>query len=339
MEDFLTGPSFMTSAMCDFKECVERIEVLDINSFGLQYMWNQKPKGKWGTLKKLDRVMRNLDFIDMFPGAYAMFQPYRISDHSSAVNGYTMYQVVQKMRNLKKPLRKLLHDQGNLHERVNRLRTKLDEVQIALDKDPHNVTLREEEAVYLTAFHEAKSDEERFLKQKAKVEWLEVGDSNSAYFHKSIKSQNQRSRIDVIRNADDVEVTCSLVPTVFVEHYEAFLGTQMQCSDLDTTGLFTKQVSNVARDNMVRPITNDEIKKAMFNIGDDKAPGPDGYTLVFFKKGWDIVVGDVCNAIRNFFWQCKILTNRIIEGIKDVVSENQSAFVPGRRISDNILIT
>ncbi|GJV00357.1 RNA-directed DNA polymerase, eukaryota, reverse transcriptase zinc-binding domain protein [Tanacetum coccineum] len=85
MEDFLTGPSFMTSAMCDFKECVERIEVLDINSFGLQYTWNQKPKGKWGTLKKLDRVMGNLDFIDMFPGAYAMFQPYRISDHSPAV--------------------------------------------------------------------------------------------------------------------------------------------------------------------------------------------------------------------------------------------------------------
>ncbi|GJX63923.1 hypothetical protein Tco_0296823 [Tanacetum coccineum] len=35
----------------------------------------------------------------------------------------------------------------------------------------------------------------------------------------------------------------------------------------------------------------------------------------------------------------KILTNRIIEGIKEVVSENQSAFVPGRRISDNILLT
>ncbi|GJS81490.1 hypothetical protein Tco_0748031 [Tanacetum coccineum] len=35
----------------------------------------------------------------------------------------------------------------------------------------------------------------------------------------------------------------------------------------------------------------------------------------------------------------KILTNRIIEGIKEVVSENQSAFVPGRRILDNILLS
>ncbi|GJQ91090.1 reverse transcriptase domain-containing protein [Tanacetum coccineum] len=40
-----------------------------------------------------------------------------------------------------------------------------------------------------------------------------------------------------------------------------------------------------------------------------------------------------CNVIY------KCVTNRIMNGIKEVVSENQSAFVPGRRISDNILFT
>ncbi|GKA91485.1 putative RNA-directed DNA polymerase [Tanacetum coccineum] len=44
-----------------------------------------------------------------------------------------------------------------------------------------------------------------------------------------------------------------------------------------------------------------------------------------------------CNVI----YKCisKVLTNRIIEGIKEVVSANQSAFIPGRNISDNILTT
>ncbi|GJR82989.1 putative RNA-directed DNA polymerase [Tanacetum coccineum] len=44
-----------------------------------------------------------------------------------------------------------------------------------------------------------------------------------------------------------------------------------------------------------------------------------------------------CNVI----YKCisKILTNRIIDGLKEVVSDNQSAFIPGRRITDNILIT
>nr|GEW31422.1 hypothetical protein [Tanacetum cinerariifolium] len=253
-----------------------------------------------------------------------------------------MYQVVSKLKALKKHLRKLVHDHGNLHERVNRLRHELDE-------------------------------------QKSKIEWLDVGDSNSAYFHKSIKSRNQRSRIEVILNADNVLVSGPKVPNVFVQHYEKFLGTDMACDELNYDGLFQKQVSEQACSFMIRPLTNSEIKTAMFSIGGDKALGLDGYTSAFFKKGWDILGQDVCKAVHDFFinghllkeinhtfialipkvptphrvndyrpisccnviYKCisKIITNRIIEGIKEVVSDNQSAFVPGRRISDNILLT
>ncbi|GJX82267.1 hypothetical protein Tco_0331748 [Tanacetum coccineum] len=181
----------------------------------------------------------------------------------------------------------------------------------SLDLDPSNNVLRDEEVVYIQAFNDSKIDEERFLKQKAKIEWLEVGDSNSAYFYKSIKSRHQRSKINVITTVDNVEVTDNSVPNVFVSHYEAFIGTKMACELLDSEGLFCNKVSDVSIAKMTKPITNDEIKKAMFDIGNDKAPGPDG----------------------------KILTNRIIDGIKEVVSENQSAFVLGRRILDNILIT
>ena len=36
--------------------------------------------------------------------------------------------------------------------------------------------------------------------------------------------------------------------------------------------------------SMIQEITNDEIKKAMFDIDDGKAPGPDGFSSTFFKK-------------------------------------------------------
>ncbi|GJW40424.1 protein LAZ1, partial [Tanacetum coccineum] len=276
-------------------------------------------------------------------------------------------------------MRKLLHDQGNLHERVEKLQMELDTVQKALDSNPANLILREEEAAYVQAFNEAKLDEERFLKQKSKVEWLDVGDSNSAYFHKSIKYRNQRNRIKLILNSDNVEISGNLVPDVFVSHYEQFLGTSMDCNTLNVEGLFSKTVLMNIASNMVHPVTNEEIKVAMFDIGDEKALGPDEYTSIFFKKGWSIIGPDICNAVRDFFsngqilkeinhtflalipkvatplkvndyhpisccnviykFISKILTKRIIEGIKEVVSDNQSAFIPGRRISDNILIT
>ncbi|GJV92055.1 putative RNA-directed DNA polymerase, eukaryota, reverse transcriptase zinc-binding domain protein [Tanacetum coccineum] len=296
-----------------------------------------------------------------------------------SVDGYSMYRVVTKMKALKKPLRKLLESHGNLHDRVNSLRTELDEVQKALDRNPLDTNLRDEEAAYVNAFNEAKIDEERFLKQKAKIEWLEVGDSNSSYFHKSVKCKNQRSRIDSIRDNEDNEVTCTLVADCFVKHYHQFLGVSVECDDLNTVDLFPKCITSETSMNMVRNITNKEIKTAMFNIGDDRAPGPDGFTSAFFKKSWNIVGNDVCSAVREFFdngqllkevnhtflalipkvstplkvtdyrpisccnvlYKCisKIITNRIIDGLKEIVSENQSAFIPGRRISDNILIT
>ncbi|GJV82914.1 hypothetical protein Tco_1522812 [Tanacetum coccineum] len=356
MEDSFSGSSSMDSAMCDFKDCVNNIEVVDINSFGLHFKWNQKPKGRDGVLKKLDPIMGNIDFVEVFPGAHAIFQPYRLSDHSPYcgllhVPGCpeieAFEKTISKLKLLKKPFRNLMHNQGR--------------------------------GVYVQAFNNAKLDEERFLRQKAKIEWLEVGDSNSAYFHKSIKIRNQRSRIDVITNSDNVEVTGNLVPNVFVSHYMSFLGSDMICDGLDCDDLFLNTVFDMANENMVKLVTNEEIKRVMYGIGDDKAPGPDGFTSVFFKKGRDVVGPDVCNAVKDFFingmllkeinhtflalipktttplkvndyrpisccnvlYKCisKIITNRIIEGIKEVVSDNQSAFVPGRSISDNILIT
>ena len=53
---------------------------------------------------------------------------------------------------------------------------------------------------------------------------------------------------------------------------------------------------------MSRPINHDEIKSAaMFSIGSDKAPGPNGYSSGFFKVAWSIVEGDVEEAIIQFF--------------------------------------
>nr|GEW65608.1 hypothetical protein [Tanacetum cinerariifolium] len=66
LKDSLSCLSRFNSAMNDFKECVNKIEILDIKSSGLHFTWNQKPKNRSGLLKKLNRIMCNLDFVDCF---------------------------------------------------------------------------------------------------------------------------------------------------------------------------------------------------------------------------------------------------------------------------------
>nr|GEW63851.1 hypothetical protein [Tanacetum cinerariifolium] len=352
----------------------------------------QKPKGKDGILRKLDRVLANLEFLNVFMGVHAIFKPYRISDHSPVVlsipslvkvkstpfkffnviildnrfkdvvrnawmaqiSGFYMFRVVKKLKGLKKPIRKLMFDKGNMH---------------ANDK----------EAMTVTDFNEALLMEEKFLKQKDKITWLKEGDSNTAYFHKVVKSRVSRNRIDVGMDAYGNVHHSTEVAKAFINHYELFLAQPGNTSAFNTDNLFPTTLNGNEALNMVSDIISQEMKSAMFSMGNDKSLGPNGFTAAFFKGTWDIIGVDAIKAVKEFFtndsllkelnhtiialipkvnsparvthyrpisccnvlFKCisKIIANHLKGSLKRLVSPNQLAFVPGRCISDNILLT
>ncbi|GJX28892.1 hypothetical protein Tco_0236971 [Tanacetum coccineum] len=143
------------------------------------------------------------------------------------------------------------------------------------------------------AFHDALIMEERFLKQKAKIEWLKEGDSNSAYFHKAVKSRVSYSRIDVVTDANGVVFQNEKVADAFISHYEVFLKQPGITNDMHTNNLFQTRLTVDDVLNMVRVISDQEVKEAIFSMGNDKSPSPDGYTATFFKEAWDTVGSDV----------------------------------------------
>lgn len=217
------------------------------------------------------------------------------------------------------------------------------------------------------------------MKQKAKVEWLRVGDSNSAYFHKVVKSKISSNRIDLVADSVGNLVNGENVKDVFLAHYTQFLGQSGSVMNLNSIDLFSHRLSQDKALYMIRDIEDEEIKVAMFSMGDDKSPRPDGFSASFFKAAWSIIGNDVIRATKEFFvignllkelnhtvivlipkvksptqvndyrpislcnvlFKCitKILYNRMKDCLHELVSENQSAFISGRRITDNILLT
>lgn len=125
--------------------------------------------------------------------------------------------------------------------------------------------------------------------------------------------------------------------------------------------------------------TPEEIKKACFSIHADKAPGPDGFSASFFQSNWETVGEKIVAEVQEFFVSgslprhishthirlipkiispkrvadyipialcsvyykiiAKLLAHRLQPVMHSFISENQSAFVPQRAISDNVLIT
>ncbi|GJY94469.1 hypothetical protein Tco_0510830 [Tanacetum coccineum] len=69
---------------------------------------------------------------------------------------------------------------------------------------------------------------------------------------------------------------------------------------IGTEELFKCKLSIEEAAFMVREASSEEIMKAIFQIDDNKAPGPDGFTTHFYKKSWDIIREDVCNAVKDF---------------------------------------
>ncbi|XP_071704828.1 uncharacterized protein [Rutidosis leptorrhynchoides] len=371
LEESTNGSSTITITMREFHECVNDLNMEDVNYTGLQFTWNQRPHvgSKPKPFKFSNYVAHHNDFIQTVVDGWA-----------KDVEGHMMFKVVKRLRMLKKPIRRLIWLKGNLHARVVKLRKELEIAQAELDKTPDSLNLRMNESLKLMEYKEAILEEECFLKQKSKVEWLHVGDSNCSYFHKVVKGRVHRNHIHAISDQNDNIVEGATVCDVFVRHYELFLGTANICNMLNDPGtLFSARINTTKANHMVRPVTNEEVKAAIFDIGDDKATGPDGYSLAFFKNAWDVVGNDVCSAIKAFFsnsqllteinhtiiallpknqhpgkvndyrsisccnvlYKCisKIITNRITPCLEDIVYENQYAFIPGRRISDNILLT
>ncbi|XP_010666976.2 uncharacterized protein LOC104884079 [Beta vulgaris subsp. vulgaris] len=129
---------------------------------------------------------------------------------------------------------------------------------------------------------------------------------------------------------------------------------------------------------LLRPYTKDEIYAALSQMHPCKAPGPDGMHAIFYQRFWHIIGDDISDfvcgilhghhfpadlncsnialipkvkdpkvaaefrpiALCNVLYKLvsKAIVLRLKDFLPDIVTEYQSAFVPGRLITDNALI-
>ncbi|KAA3454599.1 Retrovirus-related Pol polyprotein LINE-1 [Gossypium australe] len=125
-------------------------------------------------------------------------------------------------------------------------------------------------------------------------------------------------------------------------------------------------------------ISNEEIKRAIFDMAPLKAPGSDGYHALFFQSQWDILGNDVCQWVKGVFdgrpieaelnntlivlipkkespedfsqfrpislcsvlykLVMKVIANRFKVIFPKLISQEQAGFIAGRNIVDNIIL-
>ncbi|XP_068472094.1 uncharacterized protein [Phaseolus vulgaris] len=88
---------------------------------------------------------------------------------------------------------------------------------------------------------------------------------------------------------------------------------------------------------LVGIISEDEVKKVVWNCDNSKSPGPDGFNFGFIKFCWDILKGDVVRAVQSFAEGWK-LAERLKRVQNKVIDPRQFAFSEGRGLLDSVLV-
>ncbi|GJZ43920.1 RNA-directed DNA polymerase, eukaryota [Tanacetum coccineum] len=100
---------------------------------------------------------------------------------------------------------------------------------------------------------------------------------------------------------------------------------------------YPRTLSSEQCNDIERMVSKEEIKAVVWDCGTDKSPGPDGFTFGFYRySGPDFegktffisLIGSTYKII------AKILANRLVAVLGDIVDEVQSAFIAGRQIMD-----
>lgn len=146
----------------------------------------------------------------------------------------------------------------------------------------------------------------------------------------------------------------------------------------EVLSLVKRKVTDEMNNALLAPYAEEEVRKALFDIGDLKAPGPDGLHAIFYKRFWSMLGDDLTKEVLQAVNTCsipdgwndtaivmipkvnspekvtqfrpislcnvvyKVISKMIAARLKiilsEIISTTRSAFVPGRMITDNILV-
>ncbi|GJS20667.1 hypothetical protein Tco_0449299 [Tanacetum coccineum] len=209
--------------------------------------------------------------------------------------------------------------------------------------------------------------------QKAKIKWSIEGDENSSFYHGVLNKKRSQLNIRGILVDGTWVDNPQRVKNEFLHHFSKRFD-KPAANRASLVMNFSKILSCDQQVELELEVSKDEVKRAVWDCGTDKAPGPDGFTFGFYRRFWKVIENDVFDAVNHFFTYgdipkgcnssfialipkipdanvvkdfrpisligslykiiAKILANRLVVVLGDIVNEVQSAFIADRQILD-----
>ncbi|KAF7844736.1 reverse transcriptase [Senna tora] len=300
------GKPKSTRKVMNFQRLLEDCGLFDLEYNGSSFTWFNKRTGDDFIKEKLDRALGNVQLMMAFPKAQVFINDPVGSDHGALVANLN-YCDVKSRRSFKFEISWLDHpdykevmrngwfkSDAMIEEVILELVRRLEDCKKGLivwskkvfpnnrvaianltaqlrdcfsDGFTESLKLKSDELI--KCMEEVWEKEEKYWFQRSRVNWLTYGDSNSKFFHASFYS-------DLFRfggRRDLSKVLSYVNPIISQEENNALL----------------KEISYL------------EVKEAAFQLGGLKAPGPDGFSGIFYHNSWEEVGDQVFRMVKEYF--------------------------------------
>ncbi|XP_062016492.1 uncharacterized protein LOC133732898 [Rosa rugosa] len=155
------------------------------------------------------------------------------------------------------------------------IQEKMDEIM----RQPFSEVQYEEHRQLHTRYSELLAQQETYWRQRSRVLWLKDGDRNSAFFHRRASNRKCRNRIKGLQNNEGQ--WCAqpeTIQAILLEYYEEIYksaGVDEEAIQEVLAGLNCR-VTSTMNAQLLSSYSDEEIKKALFQMHPSKSPGPDG---------------------------------------------------------------
>lgn len=173
-----------------------------------------------------------------------------------------------------------------MQKKIRELKSKFEKIQNLLRNQLSNI----QERITVDELDERYRREETYWREKAKARWREEGDANKHYFHVTTIVRRRFNTINCIRDShNNWIVKRGLIGKEFEKYFVNLFTSDNPIMPQDLRIYIQPTITEIQNVMLAAIPMPEEIRKVVFTMGNYKSPGPNGMTVVFYKKHWGTI--------------------------------------------------